>query len=152
MSKLTVIPFARDRRVPRGSSGGVPGLVQWIRQAHPMAFRELARTRPQLLRQAAQLNGLGTVAQPSGGGLVQTANNIAAAVMPFLQLDAQRKLLKLQVERAKRGEPPIDTTQLTLPAARVEIEAGQAVRTGMKWGGIALGAALIGAFWLARRR
>lgn len=156
MSKINVIPFAAGRRTPRGKVAGVKGLVQWIRQTHPRAFAQLQRSQPSLIAQAAQLDGLGDVAAPGMvDRIADTANKLAGAVLPFLQLDAQRKLLKAQVDRAKRGEPPIDTSQITLPATRVEIDAGAGLRAGAgNFGMLAAGALGLGllAWWMSRRR
>lgn len=126
--------FVRNRRTPAGSYGGVKGLLQWIRREHPSAYASMVRERPQLLRAADGLDGLG--AAGATASLVDKANQIAASVLPFLQLSAQRKLLNAQVARAKQGLPPLDISQVQLPATRVEVDAGTNVASIGRWVGI----------------
>lgn len=132
--KAKKIPFARGRRTPPGSYGGVKGLLQWVSKAHPQAYASIKRTQPELIAEAAQLSGMGDAISTA----TDKATQIAAAVLPFLQLDAQRKLLKAQVERAKQGLPPLDVTGIKLPAARVEVDAGSNVSRYAKYAGVAL--------------
>lgn len=127
--------FARNRRTPRGTYGGVKGLLQWVRAEHPAAYRALEKSRPELLR-ADGLAGLGDAASVVTN-VTDQANKIAAAVLPFLQLNAQRKLLNAQVTRAKQGLPPLDVSQVQLPAARVEVDAGANIGKYARWAGIA---------------
>lgn len=148
-------PFATNRRTPRGKSSGVRGLLQYVKTAHPDAYANLVATRPDLVRSGAQLDGLGDTGAPSLiDKAASTANSIANAVLPFLQLNAQRKLLEAQVSRAKQGLPPLEVKNLQLPAARVEVDAGEGIRAGFarygKW--LAIGALGLGALLLMRRR
>jgi hypothetical protein len=147
----TVSPFARGRRVPREliREPGGAGLLRWLARTHPKALEQALRAHPDLTS-AATLGALGQAgaAAPSRlDRLAQNAQAIAAAVVPFLQLEAQRKVLKLQVQRAAEGKPPLDASAIELPAARVEVEAGSRTR-GL------LGLALAGAAaaWLFFRR
>ncbi len=143
--------FARGRRTPGGSRRGVAGLVGWIKTAHPAAFVKLQQSRPDLLNTATQLDGLGDASSP---GMVEkitsTASQIANAVLPFIQLNAQRKLLNTQVKRAAQGLPPLDVSNLQLPASRVEFDAGTNVSRWVKYG--AIGAGVLGLVYLLSRR
>lgn len=144
------IRFVSSRRVPPGRSPGVKGFVSWIRQEHPKAYAELRWQHPKLIDQANQLDGLGDVAPTSGSSVLEKASNIAtqiaSVVQPFLQLDAQRKLLKVQTQRAAAGLAPLDTSQISLPPTRVQIDAGPSVTALKK--PLLIGLGIVGAFAL----
>lgn len=143
--------FSSTRRTPAGSRRGVAGLLGWIKTAHPAAFAKLQASRPDLVKTGAQLDGLGDAASPSVVDKVaNTASQIANAVLPFLQLNAQRKLLNTQVKRASQGLPPLEVSNLQLPAARVEFDAGAGLSRWVKYGAIA--AAVLGVGYLLTRR
>jgi hypothetical protein len=141
--------FAAGRRTPAGSRRGVAGLLGWIKAAHPTAYVKLEQTRPDLVKAGAQLDGLGDVSS-TVANITNTAGQIANAILPFIQLDAQRKLLKTQVQRAAQGLPPLEMSNLSLPAQRVEFDAGANVSTGVKY--LLLGGAGIAVLWLLTRR
>lgn len=144
--------FSTSRSTPAGSRRGVAGLLGWIKTAHPAAYVKLQSSRPDLVKVGTQLDGLGDAASPSLVDKVAgTATQIANAVLPFLQLNAQRKLLNTQVKRAAQGLPPLETSNLTLPASRVEFDAGPGVSSWVKYGAIGVG--VLGLlFVLSRRR
>lgn len=145
MRPFGVTPFSRQRRTPTGviRARGAAGLARWLARAHPAALKKALAANPQLLGDLGQ-------AAPT---LADKATQLAQAVLPFLQLDVQRRLLRTQVKRAEQGLPPLDTSQIDLPAARVEVdvEAGQGTRKGLV--GLA-GAVILGALLLfsGRRR
>ena len=133
--------FARGRRAPAGSYVGAKGLLQWVSKAHPKAYANLKRTQPDLIASTAQLSGLGDATSTVSDKVTQIAN----AVLPFLQLNAQRKLLNAQVSRAKAGLPPLDVSNMQLPASRVEFDAGNNISRFAKYGAIA-GLGLLGLY------
>lgn len=141
------VNFSPSRRTPRGSYGGVRGLLDWLSSNYPAAYAGVKRTRPDLLTSAVVLNGLGDVSA-TGGALADKINQIAQAALPFLQLNAQRKLLNAQVARAKQGLPPLDVSNVTLPAARVEVDTGRNVSKYVKLAGAGLLA--LGALYVLR--
>lgn len=144
--------FAAGRRTPAGSRRGAAGLVDWIKVAHPAAYEKLQQSRPELLTTATQLDGLGDAAAPGVvDKIANTATQIANAVLPFIQLNAQRKLLNTQVKRAAQGLPPLEIDNLQLPASRVQFDAGENISKWVKYAGLgALG--LLAYFMLSRRR
>lgn len=121
---------------------GTAGFVAWLKRDFPQAYAALANKRPDLLRNGA---GLGQTEKASRG------QQIADFVMPLLQVYQQRQILKLQLERAKKGQPPVDVEAYAAPATRVEVEAGaKTQRTGLLIAGaVGLGAV---AFLASRRR
>jgi len=141
--------FSSARRTPAGSRRGAAGLLDWIKRAHPAAFAKLQQSRPDLVKVGGQLDGLGDMSSATSS-LAQTASQIANAVLPFIQLNAQRKLLNTQVKRAAQGLPPLEVDNLQLPASRVQFDAGENVSKFVKWGGIA--ALVLGGVYLLTRR
>lgn len=144
-----VVPFSRRRRAPRGviKAKGPASLARWIARAHPAALKKAMAANPQLFAAA----GLGSIAA-GAPSLVDKATSIANAVLPFIQLEAQRKLLKVQVKRAEQGLPPLDTTNIDVPAARAEVDVGPGTRSMVTK--VGLGLAALAALWLflGRRR
>lgn len=157
---LARTPFARSRRTPtaRISARGARGMLQWIKRAHPAVYAKLERSRPELIDEAKALGGLAATpaAAAAAPSLAERAANVAqavsSAVLPFLQLDSQRRLLRAQTERAIRGEPPLDVTNLQLPSTRVDIEAGPDTRKALLIGGGAIALMIAIAFFGRRRR
>jgi len=125
---------------------GVPGFLRWLQRDFPAAHAALAAKRPELLR--AALAGLGQVEMPTAPTRLQ---QITDFVMPLLQVYQQRQILKLQLARAKAGQPPLDVENLGVPATKLEIEAGaKTQRTGLLIAG-ALGLGAV-AWFLTRGR
>lgn len=134
-TRVKVSPSSIDAR-------GTAGFIAWLRRDFPQAYAALATKRPDLLRADG---GLGQVAPPS------RSQQIADFVMPLLQVYQQRQILKLQLERAKKGQPPVDVDAYAAPATRVELEAGERTqRVGLLIAG-ALGLGAV-AYFASRRR
>jgi len=86
-------------------------------------------------------------------GITQSANLVAwpgesfvdslsRVVTTLTMADAQRQLLKVQLQRASQGLPPLNSSQYGL-GANVNVGVSPEVQTLLKWGGAALLAALI---------
>lgn len=125
---------------------GLPGFLRWLARDFPAVHERLRAQRPDLLSTA--MAGLGQ-AEPVAAKT--TGQKIADFVLPLLQVYQQREILKLQLKRAQAGQPPLDVESLTMPAARVEIEAGKETRrTGLI--ALGIGAALGAVLWFTGRR
>lgn len=126
--------------------------ITWLREANPAAYEHAM--------QAATSGGLGetpAVAAPKFNwqSFIDAAG---AAATALFQTKAQRDMLKVNIERAKAGLPPMDTsfaapvirTQFDVSpeiAAQLQAQASSAVQNILLFGG---GALVI--FLLARRR
>lgn len=130
---------------------GFPGFLHWLRRDFPAAHAALAARRPELLRAALAGPGQLHLAQAELPAASTTGQRIADFVMPLLQVYQQRQILKLQLARAKAGQPPLDVESLSAPATRIELEAGaRTQRTGLLIAG-ALGLGAV-AWFLTRGR
>lgn len=150
MSKIARIPVS-------SLPAGIPGLVRWVRMAHPRVYRGLAAR----LAANNQLNGMGLVV-PGEDPVAAVADSakpgIAQQIITGLQdlvkvgipLYQQQKLFDLQIARAKQDLPPLDTTAISdASALRVGVDTSTR-NTGLIIGGLAF-AGLIG-YALLRRR
>lgn len=99
---------------------GTAGFLRWLARDYPAAYAKLAAERPGLLR--AGSGGLGQI-QPAVNTTV--GQQIADFVLPLLSVYQQQQVLKLQLKRAKAGQPPLELDQYAAPPARFELEAGE---------------------------
>ena len=86
--------------------------INWMRQNQPFIF-EIALERANLLDQ-----GLGNISENVTGffnNLVDTVKNVAPQYINFRQ---QKKLLDIQINRAKNNLPPLDADKFT-PAIKI---------------------------------
>lgn len=127
---------------------GIPGFLRWLQRDFPAAYDKLANQRPELLRAAYERARLGQVEMPA---VATAGQKIADFVLPLLQVYQQQQILKLQLKRAKLGQPPVDFEAYAVPPARFELEAGaKTQRTALLIAGaLGLGAA---AYFLTQRR
>jgi len=147
MSKIARIPVSS---LPRG----VPGLVRWIKVAHPAIYRGLSARLAH-----APLHGLGitdpnatavTVADSAKPGVAQTIlSTVKDLISVGLPLYQQQRLFDLQVKRAQAGLAPLDTSAISEASAlKVGVDSGTR-NTGLIIAG--LGAAALLGFALLRR-
>jgi hypothetical protein len=166
MSKIARIPVSTGPK-------GVPGLVSWVRMAHPAVYRQLA-----MRLRTARLNGWGdqTVrgfgslgfALPDGNAQMVTASDPVAVasstpsmaqtivsslkdlVSVGLPLYQQNKIFDLQIKRAQAGLAPLDTSTVAdLSAVRVGVDSATR-NTGLMIAGAAV-LGLVGYKLLSRR-
>lgn len=146
MSKIARIPVSS---LPKG----VPGLVRWIKVAHPAIYDNLARVVRAHTTPGGKLSGLGltdpaatpiTAADSGNPGIAQTiVNTVKDLVAVGLPLYQQQKLFDLQVKRAQQGLAPLDTARIAdMSAVRVGVDSDTR-KTGMLIAG-GLAAALLG--------
>jgi hypothetical protein len=104
---------------------GVPGLVRWIKFAHPVMYNELAA---RLKSRSNYLNGLGVadprtvdstipvtpiVAASTPGWGTTLLNTIKEILPAAVQTYQQGRIFDLQIKRAQAGQAPLDTTALS---------------------------------------
>jgi hypothetical protein len=137
---------------------GVEGFWAWVEKYRPGAW-EVAKSRLPRLK----LSGLGFTVTDSGGGAttlfedssagvpsttsssgildtVKNALTIASqAYLTKTQLDAQGKILDMQIQRAKAGLPPlnIDPSQYGVPSVNIGVSAN--VKQLAIWAGLGIG-------------
>src|SRR5262245_10743657 len=101
---------------------GQKGFFLWLRQAMPRVYTSLS----QELADANQLHGLGItppdpvamrtsepVSRPLSQTVVDIANVLAQGYLTKKQIDAQNKILNVQLDRAKQGLAPLDIDPAT---------------------------------------
>lgn len=134
---------------------GGRGFLQWVKANQPRVYRGIANP----IKAQPGLKGLGlavpatdlavqTPATPATKSWVDSIKDLAmAAAQTYLtreQLQAQRKVLDIQLQRAQAGQAPldIDLAQYGLtPTATVGL--APQTRNLLLWGGLALAAAFI---------
>lgn len=88
--------------------------VNWVRKNDPFLYA-VAKKRAELVK-SDELNGIDI-----GGffnNLVDTVKSIAPTVITY---QGQKKILDVQIQRARNGLPPLDSSQYT-PTVKVEAQ------------------------------
>lgn len=131
-------------------------VINWVKQNDPYLYQvALAKTK-------AEAQNLGETA-PSGF-MANLLDNIQKAGTALLQYKGQKKILDLQVERARQGLPPINAADYA-PTIKTQIALDpetmqQAQATGIQMAKdginslkpIFFGALALGAFLMLKRR
>lgn len=131
---------------------GTKGFLQWLRQALPRTYAGVKKD----LQISAQLSGIGIIepidtaqSAPMSTSLAQTLKEIAqVAAQTYLtkeQIDAQQKILNIQLQRAQQGLAPLplDPSTYGLPAPSIGVGlTGDTQRLLLYLAGG------VGAFWL----
>lgn len=126
---------------------GWPGFVQWLARTHPDVYGQARIINADAFDTASfgsdELSGW-------ADSLASTVTNVANAVLPVY---TQKKLLDIQIQRAKAGQAPLDTS------AYNSVQDSAAMRVGLAsdtrntlfiLGGLAVAALLV--FKLLGRR
>jgi hypothetical protein len=122
---------------------GTRGFLLWLRERQPYLYDRVRTKLPVQVTPSSmvaetnrQLSGLGIDADPltATASTSATSSNVkdilsniltgaAQVILTKQQLDAQKKIIDLQLERARQGLPPanIDPTQYGLPAPNVKL-------------------------------
>lgn len=101
---------------------GVRGLVDWIKIRQPYLYRRIGNSLERLARRP-----LGDDATPPATWSETLKNLVAVAGQALLsksQLDAQKKILDLQLARAKAGLAPLDIDPATFGIAGPSVTVG----------------------------
>jgi hypothetical protein len=112
---------------------GVPGLVRWVKRVHPSIYRALAAR----MAVSGQIAGLGLVMPDAAATPVAAAdskapgiaNTILSSLTDLIKVGIpayqQNQIFKLQLDRARKELPPLDTTAISDAAAfRVAADSG----------------------------
>lgn len=166
MHQLEGLPMSKIARIPVSNlPPGVPGLVRWIKTAHPSIYRAIGQ---RLAAKRVRLQGLGLampgddlsevkvnvqkVADSASPGssvantILSTVKDLVTVGLPLYQ---QQKLFDLQLSRAKQGLAPLDTSAIA-DASAFRVGVDSATRNTGLWivGGLA--AAFLGYKLLTR--
>lgn len=87
--------------------------INWIKTEYPFTY-EIAMKR--LSMQQNEMGAFDSLTKIFDA-VADTAKNVAPT---FLKYKQQKKLLNIQLERARAGQPPLDATQYTMPPIKVE--------------------------------
>lgn len=129
--------------------------VKWLKEKQPYFYKILVKKYPQ----ASQLSGMGLVG-PENSGVTVTEertnssvtaswadtikNLIGVASQAYLtkeQIDAQKKLTQMQLDRVAQGLSPlnIDPTTMGLPGPSVNFGLTGDTKKLVTWGAVGLG-------------
>lgn len=107
--------------------------VEWLAKRHPKLAKRALR---EVQKQAA----MGTV-----DGFFDTLVGAVQKIAPVVvQAKAQKDLLKVQMDRAKAGQPPLEAAQYS-PGVQVEVKAPAWVKP------LAIGTAIGGALLIGKK-
>lgn len=138
-----------------GAAPGLPGFVGWLAATHPALYNRVAVSVPNQLNAIESMGASGshlmgdaptTAPSVSGTALQQFVSTVAqagAAVLPLIQ---QQKVLKLQLQRAQQGLPPLDVGAYIDPNAGLNVGINPATQKVLLW----LGGGVVGAWLLTR--
>lgn len=142
------------------TESGTKGLLLWLKRRNPQLYAKVRERLP------AQMAGMGIVISvdpvqtsttaPPSSKLVDTINSVAQtlaqAYLTKEQIDAQKKILSLNISRAQQGLPPIDSN---MPGYGLQpsigVEIGDKTQELMKYAMYGLGAFLVLRLITARR-
>lgn len=136
----------------KNAAPGYAGFVGWLAATHPDLYARVEATDPRTVlglrnRQnpAQTLMGDETAA-PSKTALQQFVDTVVSAGAAVLPLVQQQKVLKMQLERAKQGLPPLDVGSYIDPNAGLNVGINPGTQKTLLW----LGGGIVGAFLLSR--
>lgn len=133
-----------------GNPRGMRGFFAWLRNVQP----GVARAVGVKLRRPTTLSGLGitaptdvtTTEKPVAPSLADKVKDlvlgVSQAYLTYEQMQAQKKVMALQLERARAGLPPLDINmeQYGLTGPQVSVGLSPTTRNLLIAGGIGLGA------------
>lgn len=136
-------------KVKTGAPQGFPGFLGWLAETHPQVYNLVAVSDPNTVQAmttahstAGTLMGDDDAASPSRvQSFVDTVTKAAAAILPMVQ---QQKMLKIQLQRAAAGQPPLDVGAYTDPNQGLQVGLNQGTQKTLLYiGGGVLAAILL---------
>ena len=134
----------------------------WLKRNDPFLYRVAEKRYALLKKRGGQLNGIGDLFNKDFFSTI--ADTVKTVAPSIFQIQSQKKILDVQLERAKQGLPPLQTADFA-PTVKVAAEitpemeaaagriATQSVREAMpameKWFFLAIG---VGAYLMLKRK
>lgn len=130
--------------------GGMKGFLAWLQKTQPRIHERLSEQ----LR-STELSGLGVTAPdqtstaPAATSTVDKIKDMILALsqgyLTFEQMNAQKKVLDLQLSRAQQGLPPLnlDMQQYGLTGPSINVGMSADTKKVLMYGGIGLAAVLL---------
>jgi hypothetical protein len=94
----------------KGAAPGWPGFFDWLRKAHPELTAKVVGSVEGMGADdpvAATAAAAAAAPESFGAKLADVIKSAGAAILPLVQ---QQKILSIQVDRAKKGLPPLDAS------------------------------------------
>ncbi len=111
---------------------GPPGFARWLKRDMPAVHKQLKAKG--LLLQAAGLSAAPPAVKESW------ADRILSAAEKIIPTIYQYRTMEMQLKRAEKGLPPIETADIA-PTAKIEV--GGQTRRLIIWGGVGLGSLVL---------
>lgn len=143
----------------KGAANGWPGFFGWLSQTHPALYNRVRVMDSDFVQVAEQQHNAGSAVLPGMAGddvpqaaappasqvqqFLQVATQAATAILPLVQ---QQKILKVQLQRAQQGLPPLDVGAYVDPNQGVNVGINPATQKTLLW----LGGGAVAAFLLSR--
>lgn len=141
---------------------GTKGFLLWLKQCQPYLYKRIEKQLPKDAVASlgdVQLSTVGVDTSLVNAPAVSTSSSVSDFLQNLLmgagqviltkeQLDGQKKILDLQLDRARAGLPPlnIDPTQYGLPAPNVKLGVDADTKKLLVIGGSIAGGAFL--LWL----
>lgn len=129
---------------------GYPGFVGWLAKVHPDVYNRVIATIPDTVSALRTIHSNGSVlhgddpaASTRTQQFIAAVTSAATAILPIVQ---QQKLLKIQLERARAGQPPLDVGAYVDPNQGVNVGLNPGTQKTLLW----LGGGIVGAWLLSR--
>lgn len=136
-----------------GAAPGWPGFLAWLAATHPDVYNRVAVMSPNFVGAMTSNNNTGSAVLGLSGDATPAPTNVqqfiavatqaAGAILPLVQ---QQKILKMQLQRAQQGLPPLDVGAYIDPNQGVQFGLNQGTQRTVLW----LGGGLLAAVVLAR--
>lgn len=139
-----------------GSAPGFPGFIAWLASTHPQVYNMVAVAEPEATQFYESDHASGSLLSgdepaPQASRVQQFVDAITSAGSALLSLNQQKKILAVQLDRAKRGLQPLDVGAYVDPNQGVNVGLNPATRKTMLWLGGGLLAAVVLTRVLGRR-
>lgn len=143
----------------RDAAPGWAGFFAWAASVHPKLYNKLRVMDPDFVQAMEQQHTAGSVILPGLSGddipaaaapakstvqqFLQVATQAASAILPLVQ---QQKILKVQLQRAQAGLPPLDVGAYVDPNQGVNVGLNPSTQKTLYW----LGGGVLAAYVLSR--
>lgn len=145
-------------KAKEGALPGYRGFILWMAQTHPKLYNMVKATEPNAVQQIENSQWPGHVlsgdddATPPQSMLDRLVATITAAGGALLPLIQQQKILKIQLARAKAGQPPLDVGAYVDPNQGVNFGINPGTQKTLLYLGASLALAFVVPKLLGRRR
>lgn len=135
-------------KVREGAASGYPGFLGWLSKVHPKVYAALDAREPDIVEALEKMHSTGSTLMGDGEEIGQSklqqfvtaVTQSATAILPLIQ---QQKMLKIQLQRAQAGQPPLDVGAYTDPNQGLNVGLNPGTQKTLLYLGLGVGAAIL---------